>query len=473
MGGVDFTALRLSLQVAALATGICIAVGLPLAWFLARRRFWVTEVLAAAAMLPLVLPPTVIGYYLLTALGRNSVFGRFLEDRLGIHLVFTWQGAGIAAAVMAVPLLVMTARAGFYENANHILTKTLWGRWAMPYVDGRSWSDFSAFAAAPVNAAWQCVSLAMAYWQQAPLFALITTILMLAVWALVGGAVTRMTAVRVAREESVPLKEALRFSVAKWPSTAMCVLIPFGVLVLVAIVAFLPAGGILAIPWVGEYAVGLALPLSLLMGLICALVFIGGTFSIGLQWPTIAAEGSDSFDAISRSISYISSRPWRYIFYTFFSAAYGCLTFVFVKFLTFLTLFITHKGIAVFWTVFTLGKSDAENKIVRLWADPMMSNPWCLTSGVKQFGAEASAQHLFEFWLWIVMALVASFLISFFFTSQTIIYFLLRKLVDATDIEEVYMEESDEDLPLERKADPPQVIKADAAGAKPPEPPKT
>jgi len=113
LGGVDFTALRLSLQVAALATGICIAVGLPLAWFLARRRFWVTEVLSAASMLPLVLPPTVIGYYLLTALGRNSVFGRFLEDRLGIHLVFTWQGAGIAAAVMAVPLLVMTARAGF------------------------------------------------------------------------------------------------------------------------------------------------------------------------------------------------------------------------------------------------------------------------------------------------------------------------------------------------------------------------
>jgi molybdate transport system permease protein len=113
LSGVDFTALRLSLQVAALATGICIAVGLPLAWFLARRRFWVTEVLAAAAMLPLVLPPTVIGYYLLTALGRSSVFGRFLEDHLGIRLVFTWQGAGIAAAVMALPLLVMTARAGF------------------------------------------------------------------------------------------------------------------------------------------------------------------------------------------------------------------------------------------------------------------------------------------------------------------------------------------------------------------------
>ena len=369
--------------------------------------------------------------------------------------------------------LDLETRTSFYDNVHYVLAKTLWGQWAIPYVDGRGWADFSAFAAAPINAAWQCISLAIAYWQQAPLFALIATVLMLAIWAFVGGAATRMTAVRVAREESVPLMDALRFSCAKWPSTATCVLIPFGVLVVVAILAFLPAGGILAIPYLGEYAVGLALPLSLLMGLVCALVFIGGTFSVGLQWPTIAAEGSDSFDAISRSISYISSRPWRYIFYTFFSAAYGCLTFVFVKFLTFLTLFITHKGIAVFWTVFTLGKSDSENKIVRLWADPMMSNPWRLTSGAEQFWAEASAQHLFEFWIGIVMALVASFLISFFFTSQTIIYFLLRKLVDATDIEEVYMEESDEELPLERKAEPPQVIKADAAGAKPPEPSKT
>jgi len=64
-------------------------------------------------MLPLVMPPTVVGYYLLTALGRGSGFGRFLEDELGIRVVFTWQGAGIAAAVMALPLLVMTARAGF------------------------------------------------------------------------------------------------------------------------------------------------------------------------------------------------------------------------------------------------------------------------------------------------------------------------------------------------------------------------
>ena len=113
MSSVDLTALRLSFQVAGLATGLCLVVGLPLAWFLARRRFWGRDVLAAAATLPLVLPPTVLGYYLLTALGRNSAFGRFLEDELGIQLVFTWQGAGVAAAVVALPLLVRSAQAAF------------------------------------------------------------------------------------------------------------------------------------------------------------------------------------------------------------------------------------------------------------------------------------------------------------------------------------------------------------------------
>jgi hypothetical protein len=398
-----------------------------------------------------------------------------LVASLGIGvLVDQIPGVGQTNVVGTIPIdyrlatmgLESSGRASFYDNIHYITEKTLWGRWAIPYVDGRSWGDFSAFVAAPVNAAWQCVSLGMAYWQQAPLFALITTVLMLAVWAFVGGAATRMTAVRFAREESVPLKEALRFSCAKWPSTATCVLIPFGVLVVVGIIAYLPAGGVLAIPYVGEYAVGLALPLSLLMGLVCALVFIGGTFSVGLQWPTIAAEGSDSFDAISRSISYITSRPWRYMFYTLFSAAYGCLTFVFVKFLTFLTLFITHKGIAVFWTVFTLGKGGPENKVLRLWAEPTLSDPWRVMSAAQQSGAEASAQHLFEFWIWIVMALAASFVISFFFTSQTIIYFLMRKAVDATDVEEVYMEEADEELPLVKAEESP------APEGKAAEPPK-
>jgi molybdate transport system permease protein len=62
-----------------------------------------------------VLPPTVVGYYLLRGLGRGSAFGRFLEDDLGVRLVFTWQGAAIAAAILAVPLLVRTVQTAFEQ----------------------------------------------------------------------------------------------------------------------------------------------------------------------------------------------------------------------------------------------------------------------------------------------------------------------------------------------------------------------
>ncbi len=104
--------LWLSLRVAILATALVMLTGIPLAWLLARRNFPGKELLAALASLPLVLPPTVLGYYLLVALGNQSPVGRWLAQ-IGWPLVFTWRGAAIAASVAAFPLLLQTARAGF------------------------------------------------------------------------------------------------------------------------------------------------------------------------------------------------------------------------------------------------------------------------------------------------------------------------------------------------------------------------
>jgi hypothetical protein len=354
-------------------------------------------------------------------------------------------------------LMASESRTSFYDNVHFIAAKSLWGNWAMAQMSGRSVGESLAFVASPLYAAKDCVELAIAYWRQAPWFALVTTVLMLIIWGLIGGAVTRITAVRFAREEGVPMKKALGFAVSKWPSTATCMLIPFGVLVLMAIGVGALAGLPLMIPYGGEIVEGVFFFLALIVGVLLALIFIGGTFSLGLQWPTIAVEGSDSFDAISRSISYISSRPWRYLFYTGFSAAYGCLTFVFVKFVTYLTLAITHKTI----NIFSFGKLEM------MWPAPSLDN-LCprLTENLPY--AEPVAQYFYAFWVWILLGLMAAFLVSFFFTSQTVIYFLLRKIVDATDIEEVYMEESDEE-PLPLGQQPAETAKggAEAPGAGP------
>jgi molybdate transport system permease protein len=115
---IDWFPLWLSLRVAAIATLLSLAAGLWLAYVLANRRFRGRDVLDAGVSLPLVLPPTVLGYYVLILLGRESPLGRVYEWIFGQPLVFTWQAAVLAAMLHAVPLLVITARAAL-ESVDH------------------------------------------------------------------------------------------------------------------------------------------------------------------------------------------------------------------------------------------------------------------------------------------------------------------------------------------------------------------
>jgi hypothetical protein len=342
-------------------------------------------------------------------------------------------------------------RVSLYENLCHIVRDRIWGDWALPYVGDSTWGDFFGFMMAPLSAARDLILLVVDYWMNAQWFALINTVALLGIWAMVGGAVTRMAAVRVAREESVPMKQALGFACRKWPSTVSSPLIPFGVLVSLAVLMGALTGVFLMIPYLGEWAVGLLLFLPLLMGLVLALIFVGGAFSVGLQWPTIAAEGSDSFDAISRSISYISSRPWKYLFSTVFALVYGCATFILVKFVAFLTLRLTREAVETF----SWGWGEAPDKIARVWPVPALSSPWPEAMDLApEVYSEGAAACVFAFWVYVVLGIMMAFLVSFFFCSQTVIYFLMRRSVDATDIEEVYMEDAEEEeLPVEGLGD--------------------
>jgi len=97
--------------VSIVATTLNAAIGIPLAYLLARRRFWGRGAVDVLVTLPLVLPPTVTGYYLIVLLGRRGVLGAPLYEATGWSVAFTWYAAVIAATVMALPLLVRTARA--------------------------------------------------------------------------------------------------------------------------------------------------------------------------------------------------------------------------------------------------------------------------------------------------------------------------------------------------------------------------
>ena len=110
-----FVPLWLTLKVALFATLIAGVFGIALGWWLARRPFPGRGIVDALLMLPMVLPPTVIGYYLIVLIGRNGVLGQYLDRWFGINLIFTWQGAVIAASVVSLPLVYKGARAAFEE----------------------------------------------------------------------------------------------------------------------------------------------------------------------------------------------------------------------------------------------------------------------------------------------------------------------------------------------------------------------
>ena len=104
-------AFKLSLLVVSLATLLIGVAGTALGFVLAKRQFRAKELCDALLTLPMVLPPTVTGYYLILLLGRHGLLGRYLYALTGWTLAFTWEGAVVAAGVMALPIMVKSARA--------------------------------------------------------------------------------------------------------------------------------------------------------------------------------------------------------------------------------------------------------------------------------------------------------------------------------------------------------------------------
>ncbi|MDR3634512.1 MAG: molybdate ABC transporter permease subunit, partial [Isosphaeraceae bacterium] len=145
MGDWDLSPLWLSLRVASLATLVVVALGVPLALVMARGRFPGKGLLAGILVLPLVMPPTVLGFYLLQLLGRRAWLGLWLERTWGVTIVFHWSGAVVASAVAAFPLFLLPAR-GAIESVDPNLESAarLLGR-----------SERSVFLSVTVPLAWR------------------------------------------------------------------------------------------------------------------------------------------------------------------------------------------------------------------------------------------------------------------------------------------------------------------------------
>lgn len=265
----------------------------------------------------------------------------------------------------------------------------------------------------------------------------------LTIWSIFGGAIARIAAVHVARDEKISIRQALRFSTSKFLSFLSAPVIPLLIVVIVGLVVAI--GGFLTnIPFIGPIIVGALFFLALAAGFVMTLVILGLVGGFNLMYPTIAVEGSDSFDAISRSFSYLYARPWRLGFYTMVAVIYGGLTYAFVRFFIYLILIVTHLAAGLF--VFT--QSDSHAWLWNaMWPGPLINGRLAYA---VDFGALGPGQKVGAFfilvWVYLVIALLGAFVISFYFSANTVIYYLMRREVDATELDDVYLEQVDEDF---------------------------
>ncbi|NIA22393.1 MAG: hypothetical protein GWP05_10620, partial [Anaerolineaceae bacterium] len=186
------------------------------------------------------------------------------------------------------------------------------------------------------------------YWQEQPWFAALNMLIGLLTWSFFGGCVARLAALQFARDERATIGEAMKFTCRRYHSLVASPLALFFVVGVFALVVFLPAALVIWIPYVGELIAGVFFFVALLVSFVLSFLFLFAVSSLGLQMPAIAVEGRDAFDAISRGVNYVFSRPWRYIFYTAFSLIYLCLSFVLVRAFVYLMLKIPHAALSAF-----------------------------------------------------------------------------------------------------------------------------
>ena len=269
----------------------------------------------------------------------------------------------------------------------------------------------------------------------------------LVIWGWAGGAICRIAAVQYARDEKLTMQQALAFSREKLFGgfvLAPCIPVAF---ILIAAVLLIVGGMLLRVPVLGDLLAGPAFVLAIVGGFVIAVLLLGLIVGGSLFWPAVAAEGSDAFDSFSRSLSYPLSKPWKAVLYAVIATIFASLCWVFVNLFTFFALTIT-RGIVGFGTSpfgwWSRGEGGAAvRKLDLLWplAGPNALYSWPDWSQLTWY--EHFSAFFVGVYVLIVIGLMWSFLASFYFSASTVIYFLLRRDVDGTDLEELHMEDEE------------------------------
>lgn len=284
--------------------------------------------------------------------------------------------------------------------------------------------------------------------------ALLAVVWAIAVWAFCGGAICRLSAVQLGREEQLSVFSAARFALRKWLAYASAVGMPLAMAVLFSLPLLL--AGLVSRIDVGLLLAGIVWPLALVCGVLLMLLVVGLAAGFPLMWAAISSDGSDSFDAISRSYSYVSQRPLNYLFYLLVSLVVGSVGWLIINTLAALTIYLASWGAS-------LGSGEER------WRQVEQTPPWFAAaetglepapppfaeSAAPLAGIGGTGARLIGCWNGCVRLLALAYGYSFFWTAGAGMYLLLRRDTDAMELDEVLLEGEDDpaSLPAVRQDD--------------------
>ena len=291
------------------------------------------------------------------------------------------------------------------------------------------------------------------------------------VWAFAGGVITRIAAVQLGGKDRTTLSEAVRFTAKRYLNYVISPLAPLG---LVAVVIFFMAlyGLVALIPVLGDIVLyGLFWPLVLLGGFVMAIAIVG-LIGYPLMYPTVSAEGSDSFDAVSRTYNYVFQAPWSFLWYNLVALIYGSLVVLFVVFVASLMVYLGKFAVSQAPFSERSGRNPDYLFVYAPeafgWKELLVAgSPIAVRPKVELYEGELRPRVVYEpvnpavskqymndmrvhnkigagmvtFWLVAMMLLVVGFSYSYFWSAATVIYLLMRRKVDEIELDEVYAED--------------------------------
>jgi hypothetical protein len=301
----------------------------------------------------------------------------------------------------------------------------------------------------------------------------------LAVWAFVGGVITRLAILQLAGKDGGGLRDAIGYVASRYFAYFLSPIMPL-ILIMVIVICDLVFGAIHLIPGIGDLWDGLLWWLPLAGGFVMALLLIG-LAGYPLMYATLSAEGSDTFDALSRSYNYVYEKPWNFLWYSAVSIVYGVVVVYFVVIVSSSTIYLSKWGVnqtpgtqyfnrtteylfiytpkSYHWrdllvkgtpAEITVGYNAPTSEKLKEGYDkafPVLKSEHDRYISELAWNRHAGAG-MVAFWVTLIFLIMLGFSYSYYWTAAAMIYLLMRQKVDATEIDEVYVEEEEADLPV-------------------------